>query len=108
MTENVQISAPVRIGRPFAKGGDPRINKGGMDPKTRRLKKLLLALSPKAVAVVEALLDDEDKLIRLKAADTVLKYTAPKPTENSTVDVSFKQPTLSPEVAARLAALDSH
>lgn len=89
--------------RPFTKG-DPRINRGGLDKKTRLARKRLAKLDDKALALLETMLDAGD----IEAVKLWAKYRLPVPTEKTAVDVNVKPGAtgLSPTLAARLAALE--
>ncbi len=89
--------------KPFVKG-DPRINKGGLDQKTRRARKALAKLDDKALALLERLLDEGDP----EGLKFWGKYRLPVPTEKTAVDVNVKggSAAISPALAAKLAAMD--
>jgi hypothetical protein len=108
--ETAQPSEPRVKGypnlRPFTKD-DPRRNRGGLDPKVRRIRKELARLDGKALEVLTGLLASSDAGERVEGLKFWGKYRLPVPTETKAVEVSTPGPRLAPDLAARLAALDA-
>jgi hypothetical protein len=95
-------------GNPNWRKGMPSPNPGGESLKLRKLRKLLAKHSLRAAAITAEIMESpaETTADRLKAADIILKYSCPKPTEPTKVDVSVKPGAISSELAARIAALE--
>ena len=104
---NPQDWQPVVPGG-FKKGADPRRQPGGLDPKTRRVRKALAKMDGKALALLESYLDSGEPDLALEALKLWAKYRLPVPTEK-TPGNEATQPqeasTLRPELAKRLAKL---
>lgn len=90
----------------FVKGHDPRRQPGGIDQKTRKVRKQLAKLDGKAMALLERMMTSEDPDQNTEALKLWAKYRLPVPTEKTAVDLSIKTPGLKPELAAKLAALE--
>ncbi len=67
--------------RPFRKGGDPRRNKGGLDPKTRRVRKKLATFDAAAIQLLGRMLTSDDPDDYREALKFWGKYRLPVPTE---------------------------
>jgi hypothetical protein len=99
---------PAPFGRPFAKGGDPRINRSGpTDAKTRKFRKALARMDAKALAMLTRFLDSDDPDYQLEGLKLFFKYRLPVPTEKNSEPLGQTGPTFnfSPEVRAALARL---
>ena len=87
--------------KPFAKGFDARRGHG-IDAKTRNTRRKLAKLDGKALKLIEQMLDRGD----VEGLKIWAKYRLPLPGEKTAGDASPKPPVISPQLAARLAALD--
>lgn len=92
----------------FVKGFDPRRQPGGVDAKTRKLRKALAKLDTKALALLARFMDSDEPSYQLEALKLWAKYRLPVPTEKTPgveLPGESQGPTLSPELRARLARL---
>lgn len=92
----------------FQKGHDSRRQPGGLDPKTKRVRRQLARLDGKAMEVLADLFASDDPDLRVEALKFWAKYRLPVPSEKAAVDLNLNgvAGALSPEVAAKLAALE--
>jgi hypothetical protein len=94
---------------PFAKGYDPRRGNGGSDSKTRKVRKELAKMDGKAMETLLRLFDSDDPDLQVEALKFWGKYRLPVPREATPDGTKAREAVaaLGPEIAARLAALDS-
>ncbi len=92
----------------FRKGLDPRRQPGGLDAKTRNVRRKLAKLDGPAMETLAAMFKSEDPGERIEALKFWGRYRLPVPSEKTAVDVNLRGVGLSPTIAARLAALESH
>ncbi len=105
-TENsVGSESKYRGLQPFGRGKSG--NPGGVPKWLKKVRKKLSVHADEAIETLVQVMREGEAADRVRAAKVVLEYTVPKPTQN--VDVSVKRTVarLKPEIAARLAALDS-
>jgi hypothetical protein len=97
--------APRKPNGTFQKGASG--NPGGFwrDGKLRKLRRALEALDPRMMEVLEEMTADSDPKIRAKAVEIWGKYRIPVPREGKGDNATTSAPTLSAELAARLASL---
>jgi hypothetical protein len=94
--------------KPFAKGHDPRRG-NGLDPKTRKVRKQLAKMDGKAMETLVRLFDSDDPDLQIEALKFWGKYRLPVPRDTTPDGTKAREAVaaLGPEIAARLAALDS-
>lgn len=106
-----QDCSPVTQDRPwlFKKGADPRRLPGGIDPKTRRIRKKLARFDDIAMQTLGRLFASEEPTLMIEALKFWGKYRLPVPTVATPLEVSVTPniPNISPELAAKIAAMDS-
>ncbi len=105
-TENsgTSVSAYSNL-RPFKKGVSP--NPGGVPKRVIRARKQIMALFPKWLEKVEALVEAGD-LEGLKLYAMMFKHCTPAATGTAIdVNISTRLPSIRPELAAKLAALET-
>ncbi len=97
---------PKVFGRPFVKGqsGCP----GGKRKEVARAEKALAKLLPSAVKKLEALLESGEPALVAKGVELLFKYTLTTADKRAAtaVDLNVKPQSLSPSLAAKLAALE--
>ena len=95
--------------RPFGPGYDPRRGRvGNVDGKTRKLRKRLAKLDDKAMKLLESLMDSGESDLMIEALKFSGKYRLPVPTEKTAapLGVAPSAVTMSPELAAKIAAME--
>lgn len=82
-------------------------NPDGQPKWVGKVRKALAKNAELAADVLRQVLETGSDADKVRAAKIVLEYTIPKPTEKVEHKIKTELPRLSPELAQRLAALDS-